>query len=132
MPARKTKSKKQTTFKRIVFPYWFDNQHKKKTREIIAYLESNNALHHVDLDLIFSYVSAIFAITKLEHKFNLTLNTANTQEMSELSRMLNRERTSLKALAQMLGIGAKSRHNISSFDQQTTTEVDVLNTILNE
>ena len=132
MPARKTKSKKQTTFKRIVFPYWFDNQQKKKTREIISYLESNNAIHHVDLDLIFSYVSAIFAITKLEHKFNLTLNTANTQEMSELSKMLNRERTSLKALAQMLGIGAKSRHNISSFDQQTSTEVDVLNTILNE
>ena len=42
MPARKTKSKKQTTFKRIVFPYWFDNQHKKIMKNLkVVKIEDN-------------------------------------------------------------------------------------------
>jgi phage terminase small subunit len=46
-----------------------------------------------------------------------TLINKDVDEAGKISAMLSRERTANSKLASMLGIGAKSRQNISAFDK---------------
>lgn len=103
--------------KRIKYPGSFTTKHKKKCREIIEYLNQQGAVASVDLDLIFQYIESYFAIEVLQQLLQEQLVMKDVEEAAKISPMLSRERTANSKLASMLGIGAKSRQNISAFDK---------------
>ena len=103
--------------KRIKYPASFSAKHKKKCREIIEYLNQQGAVASVDLDLIFQYIESYYAIEVLQQLLQEQLIMKDVEEAAKISPMLSRERTANSKLAGMLGIGAKSRQNISAFDK---------------
>ena len=103
--------------KRIKYPASFTTKHKKKCKEIIEYLNQQGAVASVDLDLIFQYIESYFAIEVLQQLLQEQLIMKDVEEAGKISPMLSRERTANSKLASMLGIGAKSRQNISAFDK---------------
>lgn len=118
VPSRVTKTAQLPAYlKRVKYPASFLAKHKKKCKEIIEYLNQQGAVASVDLDLIFQYVESIFAIETLQQLLQEALLKKDVEEAGKISPMLSRERTANSKLAAMLGIGAKSRQNISAFDK---------------
>ena len=118
VPSRTKKTTDLPTYlKRPKYPDSFTPKHKKKCKEIIAYLNQQGAVASVDLDLIFQYCESYFAIESLQQLMQEALVKKDVEEAGKVSPMLSRERTANSKLAAMLGIGAKSRQNISAFDK---------------
>ena len=118
VPSRKAKTNSLPAYlKRPKYPASFLPKHRKKCKEIINYLNQQGAVASVDLDLIFQYCESYFAIESLQQLLQEALIQKDIEDAGKISAMLSRERTANSKLASMLGIGAKSRQNISAFDK---------------
>lgn len=118
VPSRTKKTNDLPAYlKRPKYPASFLAKHKKKCKEIINYLNQQGAVASVDLDLIFQYCESYFAIESLQQLLQEALIKKDIEEAGKISPMLSRERTANSKLAAMLGVGAKSRQNISAFDK---------------
>ncbi len=118
VPSRTKKTNDMPVYlKRPKYPASFLAKHKKKCKEIINYLNQQGAVASVDLDLIFQYCESYFAIESLQQLLQEALIKKDIEEAGKISPMLSRERTANSKLAAMLGVGAKSRQNISAFDK---------------
>jgi len=118
VPSRTKKTNDLPAYlKRPKYPASFLAKHKKKCKEIINYLNQQGAVASVDLDLIFQYCESYFAIESLQQLMQEALVKKDIEEAGKISPMLSRERTANSKLAAMLGVGAKSRQNISAFDK---------------
>jgi P27 family predicted phage terminase small subunit len=125
VPSRKAKTDSLPAYlKRPKYPASFLPKHRKKCKEIINYLNQQGAVASVDLDLIFQYCESYFSIEVLQQLMQETLINKDVDEAGKISAMLSRERTANSKLASMLGIGAKSRQNISAFDKDVKEDKD--------